>query len=140
MALPWIAKPNRGGDHTLSIVRERPEFIDLEGTFYQQLLPVSTVMKVYSIGDHHEVVRLDYPHGAITNPTRTYRGRASDHLGAAAARISTATGLSVFNTDFIEIDRAPYAIDVNPFPRLDSVPSAHELLWDLIDSTLAERS
>ena len=139
MALPWIAKPNQGGDHTLTIIHERPECVDLDATFYQQLLPISTVMKVYSIGDHHDVVRLDYPHAGITNPTRTRVGTAGGHLAEAAARIGAATGLSIFNTDFIEIDDTPYAIDVNPFPRLDPVPSAHELLWDLIDSTLAQR-
>lgn len=135
MPLPWIAKPDRGGDHQLRIVQDPTQPIDLKNTFYQRWHPAQTVKKVYSIGQRHETVELTYRSASdITKPKREHVGLASGDLSEAAGSIASATGLEVFNTDFIDHQGKPLAIDVNPFPSLESVPNSHQHLWQLIEN------
>lgn len=134
MMLPWIAKPDAGGNHRHTIVTKRPGIAD-PGTFYQRFLPATRVYKVYSIGDRHDLVELAYSSATdLDNATRTYRGRVEGDLGEAANRVAAATGLRVFNTDFIVHHDALLAIDVNPFPGFDAIPSAATHLWMLAES------
>lgn len=135
MVLPWIGKPDRGGDHQLSLFRERPTTLNFETTFYQQWLPTREVMKVYSIGRRHELVKLTYSSAKeIIESQRTYAGPALAPWNDAAQRVADATGLEVFNTDLIVHDGEVLAIDVNPFPALEAIPYAHQHLWDLVES------
>ena len=61
--LPWIAKPDRGGDHRLRIHRQRPPQLDLDRFFYQQLIPSAEVYKLYTVGRQHFLVLLRYGDG-----------------------------------------------------------------------------
>jgi len=135
---PYIAKPDRGGDHRLTILASPPTNPD-PNVFYQQWLPTSTVWKVYTIGSRHWQVQLTYPSTvALCDPLRGPARPASQQLIQAANAVAATLGLAVFNTDFVDHGDILYAIDVNPFPGLSVIPDAAKALWSVAEET-AER-
>ena len=90
-------------------------------------------MKVYTIGNRHHAVRLTYEApDKFTNPLRTSAGPVSPILVEAVEQVAAATGLEIFNSDFVFHEGLPWVVDVNPFPGLDSFPHASREVWRLI--------
>ena len=135
LQFPVIRKSQNSAEHTLQILSTTVASSDHKCFFYQEMIPAEAVYKVYCVGTRLFSFEVQTIGNGLELSQERRRVESPPRKMVDAIRlVQAATGLEIYNVDFVPFDNNYLVIDVNPFPGFSGIAEAADAWWDYLES------
>lgn len=132
---PIMRKPQNSSKHDLLVLSDAPAVLDYKHFYYQEIMPADVVYKAYCVGERYFLYAIKPTEdGLKLTSDRRRIETVPGKMAGTIRRLQAATGLEIFNVDFVPSGNEYLVIDVNPFPGFNGIVEAAEAWWNYLES------